>query len=37
MILTSSEGEDVAERLVRRAIEAGSHDNISAIVVKFGE
>ncbi len=37
MILTSSEGEDVAERLVRRAIKAGSHDNISAIVVKFGE
>ena len=37
MILASPEGEDVAERLVRRAIEVGSHDNISAIVVKFDE
>ncbi len=37
MILASPEGEDVAKRLVRRAIEVGSHDNISAIVVKFDE
>ncbi|HAL18033.1 MAG TPA: Stp1/IreP family PP2C-type Ser/Thr phosphatase [Spirochaetaceae bacterium] len=35
MILMPPGGENVAERLVRKAIEAGSHDNISAIVVKY--
>ncbi len=35
MILMSPGGANVAERLVRKAIEAGSHDNISAIIVKY--
>lgn len=35
MILASPKGENTAERLVKRAIEAESHDNISAIVVKY--
>lgn len=35
MILMPSGEENVAERLVRKAIKAGSHDNISAIVVKY--
>lgn len=35
MILQCPKGENVAERLVQRAIESGSHDNISTIVVKY--
>ena len=35
MILMTPGEENVAERLVRKAIEAGSHDNISTIVVKY--
>lgn len=35
MILATPEGENVAKRLVQKAIESGSHDNISIIVVKY--
>ena len=35
LLLASPKGENVAERLVQKAIEAGSHDNISAIVVQY--
>ncbi len=34
-IVDSLSGDDVADRLVKAAIEAGSHDNISAIVVIY--
>ena len=37
MLLAAPKGENTAERLVKRAIEAESHDNISAIVVKYDE